>query len=187
VFSDVGVVEDGTQTTIYGTCLDRSLKVVAESVLVDSSPSAQLIGYLAISPMTRSMFGGVSEPNRPGPILVYGLHPLVSDSTEVQAHAGPVTRLRLSPDEQHLFSVGADGALCIFEVKDREHRTLRRDKEPLLPVSQEIIVTRHEIDDLASSIETLSNQLTDLTGATSSMPQQTKLAAKDTAIERLKG
>jgi hypothetical protein len=114
----------------------------------------------------------------PGPIRTYKIQPFVPECTEVQAHAAPVERMRITFDEQFLFTVGEDGALCIFEVKDREHRATRREKEAILPVSEEIIVTKNEIDELYSNIDNQNTALADLTGTTSNMPQQNKLQSK---------
>jgi hypothetical protein len=42
---------------------------------------------------------------------------------------GPVFRLRISFDEQFLFSASEDGCLCIFKIVDRELKAAKRDKE----------------------------------------------------------
>lgn len=44
--------------------------------------------------------------------------PTVQPFVEFQCHDLPVTRLRLSFDNQYLFSTGEDGSLCIFETRD---------------------------------------------------------------------
>ena len=40
----------------------------------------------------------------------------------------PITRLRMTHTNTHLFSVGMDGMLCIFDVRDRDPK---RDTESL--------------------------------------------------------
>ncbi|TMW63634.1 hypothetical protein Poli38472_002575 [Pythium oligandrum] len=50
-----------------------------------------------------------------------GNMPLVATNQsylEYQCHDLPVTRLRLSHDNQYLFSTGEDGSMCIFETRD---------------------------------------------------------------------
>ena len=55
--------------------------------------------------------------------------------------------MKLSYDNNYLFSVGADGALIIHDVKDRDPRGAQRDREGLaLPFSDEILTERTEID-----------------------------------------
>ena len=46
--------------------------------------------------------------------------PLTGDCAEIQAHSGPVTRLRITYDDAFLFSVSEDGTLYIFDVRDKE-------------------------------------------------------------------
>ncbi len=42
--------------------------------------------------------------------------PLSDECVDIQAHSAPVTRVALSHDLTHLFTVGEDGCLCIFEI-----------------------------------------------------------------------
>lgn len=66
---------------------------------------------------------------------------------EVQAHSKPIERMRLSFDNSHLFSVGQDGCLFIFDVKDRDaQRGLSRREGMMLPFSDEILTEKKEIE-----------------------------------------
>jgi WD40 repeat protein len=67
----------------------------------------------------------VGDPRLPGAIQIWRMIEntnFMEKVNEVQAHSKPVERLRLTHDNQHLFSVGADGLICMFEVKDRDIR-----------------------------------------------------------------
>ncbi|KAF1781800.1 WD40-repeat-containing domain [Phytophthora cactorum] len=88
-------------TAIYAVGGDRLLKEI-------EIPSSQL---------TR-------KPDRPGAIRAFKF-PLTGESTEFQCLSAPVTRLRVSFDDQFLFAAGEDGAVCIFEVRDKEGRPTR--------------------------------------------------------------
>lgn len=75
------------------------------------------------------LFAGVgeqSETNYPGAIQVWKLP--FEKANEIQAHSSPITRLRTTHTNTHLFSVGMDGMLAIFDVKDRDPK---RDAEGL--------------------------------------------------------
>jgi len=63
----------------------------------------------------------------------------------VQAHSKPVEKLRLSDDCMNLFSVGLDGMLCIFEVRDRDPRNQKK-QQATLPFSQEILTDQNAMD-----------------------------------------
>ena len=53
-------------------------------------------------------------------------------------------RLRLNYDNTNLFSVGADGLLCIFDVIDKNPSTSRT--EPALRPSEEILTENTEME-----------------------------------------
>ena len=60
-------------------------------------------------------------------------------SQEVQAHASGVTRLKLNNTNTHLFSVGYDGMLAMFELRDRDPKRDAIDSLGGLKFSQEIL------------------------------------------------
>ncbi|KAF1332535.1 Wd domain-containing protein, partial [Globisporangium splendens] len=104
------------------------------------------VGPLALAASQQILYVGSTEPNRPGTVRVYRLpiekepppnssapttgstginspggassNPPPQPFMEYQCHDLPVTRLRLSFDNQYLFSTGEDGSLCIFETRD---------------------------------------------------------------------
>ena len=77
----------------------------------------------------RALFAGINETNKPGSIQVLRYAPF-HKVFEIQAHSLPVERLKISYDNQYLFSAGLDGVLCIFQVVDK----MVRKKEKELPV-----------------------------------------------------
>ena len=110
------------------------------------------LGQVLLSFSGKVLYTGVSEPNRPGAIRAYKWDPFTEDYTEYQAHSNQVERLRVSYDDSHLFSVGQDGCVCIFEVKDRELK--RRERELVgITLSEELIITRTDIQELNGQIE----------------------------------
>ncbi|KAK1930342.1 Cilia- and flagella-associated protein 57 [Phytophthora citrophthora] len=113
-------------TAIYAVGGDRLLKEI-------EIPSSQLtkeflcdatLGQLVLSGSQRLLFGAGAEPDRPGAIRAFKF-PLTGESTEFQCLSAPVTRLRVSFDDQFLFAAGEDGAVCIFEIRDKEGRPTR--------------------------------------------------------------
>jgi len=89
----------------------------------DDLPS--VISQLVITPSGKSVIAGVGETDRPGAIQIWlrSEDKPLDKINEVQAHSKAVERLRLSDDCMNLFSVGLDGLLCIFEVRDRDPRS----------------------------------------------------------------
>ena len=52
-----------------------------------------------------------------------------TDFQEHQAHASPITKLRVSFDDQFLFSTAEDGCLIIYKIADKDGRTVKREKD----------------------------------------------------------
>ncbi len=63
----------------------------------------------------------------------------------------------------------------MFEIKDRELRGIRREKDQLLPIAEEIIVTKNEIEELYSSNDGLKQSRAEIDSQSTSMPQQAML------------
>jgi hypothetical protein len=61
---------------------------------------------------------------------------------EVQAHSLPIERLRVSYDNQNVYSAGQDGMLGIFQVIDKDKS--KNDKEYVVTPSDEILIEKQE-------------------------------------------
>merc|ERR1719223_1555700 len=77
--------------------------------------SNMMLGQLALANSGKTLFAGVTEPDCPGSLRCYEF-PLNSAFVEYQAHSAPVSRIRVTYDDQFLFSAGEDGCLCIWDV-----------------------------------------------------------------------
>lgn len=77
----------------------------------------------------RAIFGGVGggtqEQNKPGSIQV--LRYPFEKSFEIQAHSLPVEQMRVSYDNQTLFSCSSDGSICVFSIQERDNK--KKDKD----------------------------------------------------------
>ena len=105
----------------------------------------------------RALFAGVAENDKPGSIQV--LNQKFSKIYEVQAHSLPIERIRISHDNQYLFSAGQDGVFGIFNINDKDPQ--RKDKEfsnQVIP-SEEILIEKQERDKFQADIEHLKTQI----------------------------
>ena len=66
---------------------------------------------------------------------------------EIQAHSSGVERIRLSFNNSHLMSVGSDGSLCVFDIKDKDPKVRKDGKElPTILHSEDVIIPKVERD-----------------------------------------
>ena len=130
------------------------VKKGTKEMMPDDLPN--IISQLVITPSGKSVIAGVGEPERPGAIQIWSkLEDKPLDKlNEVQAHSKGVEKLRLSHDCLNLFSVGMDGLICIFEVRDRDPRSQNKAKEEL-KFSQEILTLQSEMEKQLAECETL--------------------------------
>lgn len=120
------------------------------------------VGKLAISNTSKVLFAAMAGENTPGSVRCYKLAPLVGDYVEFQAHSSAIARMRISYDDNYLFTVGLDGCICVFEIRDKEARSIKRDKEGAgISYGDEIIIKKQEVENLTSTIEEISREISE--------------------------
>merc|ERR1719160_2373713 len=135
------------------------LKEVQESQLTNYLESNVMLGQLALANSAKVLVAGVMEGDAPGPLRCYNF-PLDGDFSECQAHSAPVSRIRITYDDQYLFSTGEDGCLYIYDVKKKSGAGgLKRDKDGILGFADEILVTRAFLDDKQASLLNLERHV----------------------------
>lgn len=65
-----------------------------------------------------------------------------------------VTRIRISYDNQFLYTAGADGTLAVFQIQDKS-----KDKRELPTLSQEILIKKKQRDELQQEIRNLQESI----------------------------
>jgi len=122
---------------------DRKVWMSKEKKYIDTKRQLSQIQIMANA---KTFFAGVGEEGKPGSIEIWRL-PL-ERKYEVQAHSGPIERMRISHDNQFLFTSGRDGSMMMFEIKDKD--MLRggagRKFEGIANFSEEILTEKTEMD-----------------------------------------
>ncbi|TPX33526.1 hypothetical protein SmJEL517_g03626 [Synchytrium microbalum] len=143
---------------MYAVASDKTLKEITDSHIVRETTSDVGMTQVAISHSGRMMFVGTST----GTIRSYK-HPLDTndqpDYAEHQAHGSPVTRLQVSYDDTHLFSVAEDGSFYIFKISDREGRS-ERPRDVLY--ADEILVTKSDLEEKTMAMQDLRSRVEEL-------------------------
>ena len=98
---------------------------------------------------------------------------------EFQAHNEQgVEKVCVTSDDKYLISAGKDGMLMIFEIRDKEARS---DKlREVLPISNEILITKNDLDTLKAEIDNLKQEKSEMEGPNNNGP------IKDDQIKQLK-
>ena len=88
-------------------------------------------------------------------------HPLTGEFQEHQCHLGGITKLALSYGDTHLFTASEDGCVFVFDVKDRDDRAAKREKD--LHMADETLITRTDLEDMNQQMVELREQVNELT------------------------
>lgn len=164
-----GVVVTNDMTSMFVTSSGRHLKEIdmATGLIKNDIETRAQLGPIELSASQKILFCGTIDSKRPGSIRAYRL-PLASpvpDYVDLPCHGGPVTQLRLSNDNQYLFSTGADGSLCMFETKELQNRNQARgrDREGPIQFAEEILITRSDLEEKTQKMQELKTQVDELT------------------------
>lgn len=146
--------------------MNRALVASAEKKIWDTSDhyngcdTRYNISQLQILANGKAFFAGVGETGHPGAVQIWKFP--MEMLSEVQAHSKPIERMRLSFNNDWLFTAGRDCCLMIHEVRDRDPRggLVKRERDAgLLPFSDEILTEKSEMDDIIGARDQLINDL----------------------------
>ena len=102
-------------------------------------------------------FAGVGDHQTPCPGAIQIWKLPFEKASELQAHSKPVTRIRTTSNNTHLFSVGQDGLLCIFDIKDRDPKS-QESAQLQLKYSEEILTEKFQLESLKADVENLESK-----------------------------
>ncbi|XP_037599098.1 cilia- and flagella-associated protein 57 isoform X4 [Cebus imitator] len=164
---------------IFAVGTDYTLKEIADSSILREIPAFDVTyTAVAISHSGRMMFVGTSV----GTIraMRYPL-PLQKEFNEYQAHAGPVTKMLLTFDDQFLLTTAEDGCLFTWKVFDKDGRGIKRERE--VGFAEEVLVTKTDMEEKAQVMLELKTRVEEL-----KMENEYQLRLKDMNYsEKIKG
>ncbi|KXJ18311.1 cilia- and flagella-associated protein 57 [Exaiptasia diaphana] len=155
-YTSVAVSPDGRTTFAVGS--DRTLKEICDSQILREVQAADtVLTQCVMSRSGRMLFAGTS-----GGTLRAMKFPLTvpGEWQEHQVHSGALTKMRMSYDDQYLFTVSEDASLFIFKAVDKEGRGLKRDKE--LGYAEEILITKSDLEEKNSMMAELKTRVEEL-------------------------
>lgn len=102
-------------------------------------------------------FFGIEEKDKPGSIRVMK-YPFASKAEifEIQSHYKGISRIKVSFDDNYIFTTGEDGVLIIYENKFRDSKIKSLDKEgSSLQFAEEFLIPREMYNEQKRDIEKL--------------------------------
>lgn len=102
----------------------------------------------------RGLIVGTADDDRPGMIQIYRLN--MERAGDIQAHSLPVERIKLTFDNNTLFSAGQDGTFFMFDLKDPLFKSQK--EAPQIQPSEEILCEKAELRELLQAIEHLKRE-----------------------------
>ncbi|KXS19851.1 WD40 repeat-like protein, partial [Gonapodya prolifera JEL478] len=117
--------------SLFAVGSDRTLREIVESTVVREIESDVVYTQVAASHNGKMLFAGtaggcvraIKFPMAPGDTKSV-------EYAEHMAHAGAVSRMRVSHDDQYLFTAGEDGCVYVYKISDKEGRG-KREREPI--------------------------------------------------------
>ncbi|CAN0368637.1 unnamed protein product [Ectocarpus sp. 12 AP-2014] len=157
-----------TKESVFTVGNDRVLKEleVPDLQVIKELNAGVTLGQIALSNSEHMMFAGTSESGRPGCVRAYSF-PLTGDYLEYACVGTPVTRLCITHDDQFLLAADEASCLFVFDVRDRQDRGQAGSKlgggelQPLA-ASEEILVTRSNLEDKNALMVELKNKVDEL-------------------------
>uniref|UniRef100_A0A8C5SHT4 Cilia and flagella associated protein 57 n=1 Tax=Laticauda laticaudata TaxID=8630 RepID=A0A8C5SHT4_LATLA len=155
-YSGVAISPDAK--VIFAVGSDHSIKEICDSSILREVPSFDVTyTCIVIAHNGRMVFTGTSA----GTIrsMKYPL-PLHKEFNEYQAHAGPVSKISITSDDQFLLTSAEDGCIIIWKVYDKEGRGLKRERE--VPYSDEVLITRTDMEEKSQVMLELKTRVEEL-------------------------
>eukprot|EP00965_Chrysotila_dentata_P055400 1838140-Pleurochrysis_carterae.AAC.4 len=154
--------------SIFAVGSDAKLKEISDSNIAKDLDTGVVLTQIVLSQSGRMLFAATEH----GTIRSYKF-PLTGDYTELLVHSAPVSRLRITSDDAFLLSVSEDSTVFIFDVRDKEGRVTKRDKETV-NFAEEILVTKSDLEEKTQSMAELKQKVEELT-----MQNEYQLRLKD--------
>lgn len=169
---------------VYAVGSDRHLKVIQESTLQAELNCGVVLTQLCTQvprpPLKdRFLFAGTDT----GVIRVFPI-PVEGKCYDQQVHTGAITRMRCSPDDNYLFTVGEDGCLTISQIEQKRDASSTRARlghaggDHTLQWAEEILVNRSDLEEKMSILSDLQSKVTELM-----LHNETTLSLKDLAYK----
>ncbi|PRP75547.1 WD repeat-containing protein 65 [Planoprotostelium fungivorum] len=155
LYSSAVCLEDSH--TIYATGSDKKLKELVDGEVTNSFLSSVSIEQLVLSHSGKILFAGTEK----GCIRCYKF-PLTGEYQEYLCHSGAVARLRISIDDNYLFSTGEDGSFFMIEIKSKDVKARKVTENQLYADLDQMLIPRSDIEEKNLALDKLKYKFDEL-------------------------
>ncbi|NXI62239.1 CFA57 protein, partial [Anseranas semipalmata] len=156
IYSSIALSSDAK--VIFAVGSDQTLKEISESLIQHEVPAFDVLyTAVAVSHSGNMVFVGTSLGTVRA--MKYPL-PLCRDFNEYQAHAGAVTKMSVTNDDQFLLTASEDGSLLVWKVYDKEGGVLKREKE--VDYAEEVLIMKSDIEEKSQAMLDLQIRVKEL-------------------------
>ncbi|NXN86691.1 CFA57 protein, partial [Bombycilla garrulus] len=155
IYSSISLTYDAK--IIFAVGSDQTLKEISKSSIQHEVPAHDVVyTTVAVSRSGRMIFVGTSL----GTVRAMKYPLTLKDFHEYQAHAGAITKMTITSDDQFLLTASEDGCIFIWKVHDKEGGGVKGEQE--LQYAEEVLIMRSDIDEKSQVILDLQICVKDL-------------------------
>ncbi|KAF0306764.1 Cilia- and flagella-associated protein 57 [Amphibalanus amphitrite] len=144
--------------TIYAVGSDKMIKEVSDSQVIREVSCQDVVPtWISLSRSGRMMFLGLQSG-----VLRSVKFPLSipGEWEEHHAHNDAITKMVVLADDTQMFTCSSDGTLALWSIADPEGRLSKRERT--VPYSEEILVSKAELDEKIQLINELNTRVSEL-------------------------
>lgn len=152
-YTSVCVTSDSK--TIYACGTDKTIKEIVGGQLIREIPSDQVLSTIVLSSSGEIMVVGTMAGNIR--VMKFPFTDLqdIGSFVEHSAHSSPISRMRISHDDQYLFTTCEDGTLFTFNIESN-----KRERD--IAYADEILVTKSDMEEKNALMVELKTQVEEL-------------------------
>mmetsp|Transcript_12785 Transcript_12785/g.26063 ORF Transcript_12785/g.26063 Transcript_12785/m.26063 type:complete len:1199 (+) Transcript_12785:49-3645(+) len=156
----------GNNEMVWAVGSDRFIKELELPDLntVKEVDGGVVLGQIVLSHSEHCMFATTAVDKRPGSVRAYAF-PLTGDYLEYPCLGGPITRMRISHNDQFLFVADDKGSLIVFAVKDKSEKRSLTGKDSSVGAmswSEEVLVTKSDLEEKQALMQELGTKVDEL-------------------------
>ncbi|WIA38592.1 hypothetical protein OEZ86_001902 [Tetradesmus obliquus] len=150
--------------TLIAAGSDKKIKEMEDNSGAGTQVSRELDTQVLITALALPHGGKILFAATESGVVRCYKYPLTGEFYEVKCHEGPVARLRVSYDDFLLVSAGEDGSVVMLDIRDKElAKASSRQQQEKLPWSEEVLVSKSELEERRNHVAELEQQVAELT------------------------